>query len=57
MVQHYGCGLNVPSRLKGIETLILALVLLGFLCLNVPSRLKGIETNITFFWGIAWTAV
>ena len=37
--------LNVPSRLKGIETYILALLFQVIsLGLNVPSRLKGIET-------------
>ena len=39
--------LNVPSRLKGIETYILEMLKpchQRLRCLNVPSRLKGIET-------------
>ena len=40
-----GVCLNVPSRLKGIETLILHPIFIpSGVCLNVPSRLKGIET-------------
>ena len=36
--------LNVPSRLKGIETYLSGGSVSHVLSLNVPSRLKGIET-------------
>ena len=37
-------GLNVPSRLKGIETFSTKKLVTACPRLNVPSRLKGIET-------------
>ena len=38
-------GLNVPSRLKGMETNVDLHRARRLTCLNVPSRLKGIETT------------
>ena len=42
-------SLNVPSRLKGIETLVLLVMLARHGGLNVPSRLKGIETVTSLY--------
>ena len=39
-------SLNVPSRLKGMETFKGAMSTARLVSLNVPSRLKGMETDI-----------
>ena len=41
-----GSCLHVPSRLKGMETSLFALLHCVLECLHVPSRLKGMETQL-----------
>ena len=49
-VSQFACS-HVPSRLEGIETELMHLLLHSLLtCSHVPSRLEGIETKVQEFF-------